>query len=97
MMRKTITRTMQTSTIKGFRIDIKDGQPIATALDPLTVMGNAKEKDALKALKEKYGKDTTLTVGSIQVEDETYEISVEDFIKHATKVEKKTTEAETTN
>ena len=48
----------------------------------------SKEKDALKALREKYGKNCSVTVGSIEVQEDTYEISVEDFLKHAKKVSK---------
>ena len=88
MMRKTIVRTMSTSTINAFALSMVDGKPVVENLEPLTVMGRATEKDALKALKEKYGKNASITIGSIEVQEDTYEISVEDFLKHAHKVEK---------
>lgn len=87
-MRKTIVRTMSTSTIHAYMLEIVDGKPVAKDLEPLTVMGCAKEKDALKVLKDKYGKDNAITVGKIEVTENTYEISVDDFVKYAKKVEK---------
>lgn len=96
MMRKTITRTMTTSTIKGFKLKIVDGAPSVETLDPVTIMGNANEKHALKALREVYGKDNSITVGSIETSEETYEISVDDFMKYATKVDKNKNQVEET-
>ena len=87
-MRKTIVRTMSTSTIYAYMLEVVDGKPVAKDLEPLTVMGSATEKDALKVLKDKYGKDNAITVGKIEVTENTYEISVDDFVKYAKKVEK---------
>lgn len=95
MMRKTICRTMATSTIKAFTIEMKDGAPVAKALDPITVMGKAKEKDALKAIKDAYNTNA-VTIGEIQIEEATYEISVDDFMKYAKKVDKAETETKET-
>ena len=88
MMRKTITRTMATSTIVGCTIEMVNGQPKTEMLEPVTVMGKANDKDAMKALREKYGKNKPLAVCEIAVAEDTYEISVDDFIKYAIKVEK---------
>lgn len=88
MMRKTIVRTMATSTINAFTLEMEKGKPVAKALDPITVMGKANEKDALKALKDKYGKNVAVTVGEIKVDEATYEISVDDFMKYAKRVDK---------
>ena len=87
-MRKTIVRTMATSTIHAFGLTMEGNIPKVETLDPITVMGKANEKEALKAVKEKYGKDKSITIGSIEVQEDTYEISVEDFVKHAKKIEK---------
>lgn len=86
-MRKSITRTMSTSTIKGFMLEIVEGNPVPKQLEPITVNGKVKEKDALKIFKDKYGKTSAITISSIDVEESTYEISVEDFVKYATKIE----------
>lgn len=83
MMRKTITRTLATSEITGYKVAIKDGKPEVETLPVLTVAGKAKEKDALKALEKEYGNG--VTVGKIEVTEAVYEISVDDFIKYAKK------------
>lgn len=87
MMRKTIVRTMATSTITAYTLEMKDGAPVAKALEPITVMGKAKKKDALKEVKEQY-ELTNVTIGEIKVEEATYEISVDDFMKYAKRVDK---------
>ena len=83
MMRTTITRTLATSKITGYKVDVKDGVPSVVTMPILTIAGKAKEKDALKALKNAYGEG--VTVGEIKVEENVYEISVDDFVKYATK------------
>lgn len=88
MMRKTIVRTMATSTITAFALHTKDGAPVVENLEPITVMGKASEKEALKSLKEVYGKDVSISIGKIEVTEDTYEISVDEFLKHAKKVDK---------
>ena len=100
MMRKTITRTIATSTIKAFKLSMVNGQPVVENLDPVIIAGKAKEKEALKALKEKYGDLKGVTIGEIETSEATYEISVEDFIKNAKKIDSesepdKTEEVET--
>ena len=62
MMRKTITRTLATSEITGYKVAIKDGKPEVETLPVLTVAGKA--KDATKAytdnLKEQEAKNKDL-------------------------------------
>lgn len=86
-MRKTIVRTIATSTVKAFKMVVVDGSPNVEELEPVTVLGKATQEKAMKALKEKYGKNTPLTITGITVQEDTYEISVEDFLKYATKLE----------
>lgn len=88
MMRNTITRTMATSTIHAYRLIMKDGKPEVESLAPLTIGGKATVKEAEKALRKEYGKEVPFTVSKIDVEESLYEISVEDFMKYAKKVEK---------
>lgn len=90
MMRANFTRTLATSTIKAFRLSVKDGKPSAEELPAIVVAGKVNEKEALKAVQKEYGKDSSVAVGSIEVEENLYAISVEDFMKHAVKVEKET-------
>lgn len=92
MMRTTITRTLATSEITGFKVVVKDGTPSVETLPVITIAGKAKEKDALKALKKAYGDG--ITVGSIKVDESVYEISVDDFIKYASKKGSEASESE---
>ena len=88
MMRNTITRTMATSTIHAYRLTMKEGKPEVESLDTLTISGKATIKDAEKALRKLYGKNEPITVSKIDVDEDVYEISVDDFMKYAKKVEK---------
>lgn len=88
MMRNTITRTLFTSDIHGVRTLLKDGQPEIVELPVLSIPGKASQKDAERALRREYGRGAALTVKEIVIHEDVYEISVEDFLKHATKVEK---------
>lgn len=94
MMRKKITRTMFTSKINAYTLEIEDGQPKVRNLEPITVMGKATQKEALKALKDLYGKECSITIASIDVSEDVYEISVDDFLKYATKVGKDVPQSE---
>lgn len=94
-MRKTITRSMATSTIKSFKTSIVDGKPEVKELDPVIVAGKVSEKDALKVLKKEMEDVNGVVIAGIETKEDVYEISVEDFIKYATKVTDKA-EAENT-
>lgn len=87
-MRKTIVRTIPVSKIKGYTVRVENGKPVAEELEPVIVVGKANDKEALKALQAEYGKGKAITVGEIEVSEDTYEITVSDFIAHATKVTK---------
>ena len=91
-MRKTLVRTISTSTISAFKLSMVDGQPTIENLEPVTVLGKVNPEQALKALKAEYGKNSAVQVGKIEVNEDTYEISVEDFVKYATKLEKAVSE-----
>lgn len=88
MMRNTITRTMATSEIHACRLTMVDGKPEVETLPVLTISGKATAKDAEKELRKVYGKTAPVTVTDIKVSEDTYEISVEDFMKYAKKIEK---------
>lgn len=88
MMRTTITRTMATSEIRAYRLVMREGRPEVEELPAMVISGKATEKDAEKALRKKYGKDAPVTISGIKVTEDVYEISVEDFMKYAKKVEK---------
>lgn len=87
-MRNTITRTMVESTVHGCKIEIVDGQPTTKALDPVTVMGKCSDDKAMKALIGAYGKTAGMMVVKVEETESLYEISVEDFMKYAKKIDK---------
>ena len=75
------------SKINAYLLTIENDQPKVENLEPLTVAGRPTEQEAIKHLKEVYGKTAPVKVGSIEVEECTFEISVSDFIKYATKID----------
>lgn len=87
-MRNTITRTITTATIRTAIIKVVDGQIKAVEHMPITTHGNIDMDTATKLVRKKYGKTTNVVVLEITHSDDEYEISVEDFIKYATKIEK---------
>lgn len=91
-MRKVITRTITTSTIKSLIFEIKEGKPVLTANAPLQVNGSISNDKALNEARKIYGQNAQLEEVIEKVD--TYEISVEDFMKYATKVEPKETTPE---
>lgn len=88
-MRKMITRKMVTSKIYGFKLDMKNGNPEVVKVEPITIAGKVNDIDGLKALKNAYGKTEPLMVEKIEQFEAMYEISVNDFLKYAKKVEVK--------
>ena len=87
-MRNTITRTMVESTVHGCMIEIVDGQPTTKTLEPVTVMGKCTNEKAMKVLTGAYGKIAGMAVVKVEETESLYEISVEDFMKHAKKIDK---------
>ncbi len=90
-MRKTIERTITATTIESANVTFEKGKPVIKNNEPLTVNGNITEDKALKEVRKAYGEMAQVT--SLAVIDDRYEISVEDFIKYATKIETPTEEA----
>ena len=84
-MRNTITRTITVTIVKSSNVLFKDGAPVVTPNADLTINGKVTEAKALKQIQKKYGATSLIT--SIENVDDTYEISVDDFMKHATKLE----------
>lgn len=89
-MRKSIVRTITATTIKSANLKFENGKPVATENVPFTVNGVLTMEKAQKEVTKKYGQFAQVT--DIKAVDDVYEISVEDFIKHAKKVEQPTAE-----
>lgn len=77
MMQKEITKT----NVKLAKMDLQDGQPVAIPLPDETLLGNVSLEKAQKEMSKKH---QGATVFSVEPDTVTYEMSVEDFIKHAT-------------
>jgi hypothetical protein len=84
-MRKSIPRTITATRIESATVEFKDGKPLALVNAPITVTGSVKEDKAFKLVQKQYGLKAQVTAVT-EIED-TYEISVEDFMKYAKKVE----------
>ena len=85
-MRTTIQRKLIETTIHGVSFKLKDGQPFMTTLEPVVVYGNVDNETALRELKRVYGKHEAIEIKSIVSEEQNFEITVQDFIKHAKRV-----------
>jgi regulatory protein YycI of two-component signal transduction system YycFG len=82
-----IQRTINVTIIKSVNVKFVGGKLVPTENAPLVVNGEIKEDKAIKAVRKAYGLSAQLT--EIQVTQDMYEISVEDFMKYAKKVEPK--------
>lgn len=87
-MRNTITRTITTADIHTATIRMENGEIKAIANPTITAYGNIDTETAQKIARKKYGKNANVVVLEVVHIDNEYEISVEDFIKYATKIEK---------
>lgn len=94
-MRKTIVRTITFTTIKSAKVGFEKGQPVVVSNEVITLNGIVAEDKALKEVRKTYGENSQIT--EITTTDNTYEISVEDFIKYATKIETPTNEETPSN
>jgi hypothetical protein len=83
-MRKTIVRTIVASTINSANVSFANGKPEVKDNAPIVVNGTIEEVKAVKEVRKAYG-ETAYVTGINEVND-VYEISVEDFMKYATKV-----------
>lgn len=87
-MRNTITRTINVTTIKGIKVTVTNGTPTFEPVDPITKYGEFNQAEAEKALRKAYGKHSNVIVSEIVTTEKFFEISIEDFVKHAKEVSK---------
>lgn len=80
MMRKHITRTLTRTTVDAYTVKMVDGKPEVEALEPVTVWGVPTEKEALKAVKDAHGNINGIAVGEIKSTEETYRVTIDDFV-----------------
>lgn len=87
MIRANIRRKIPTSEIKAFELTMAtDGQPVATEIPSFVVGGKLKEAEAMRVLRKLYGKQKLYRIVKITHDENMYEISVNDFLKYATKI-----------
>lgn len=86
-MRKTIERSITVTRIYFSKIVVESGEVTAIPMASIEVTGRINNEKALKVIKETHGKDAQFVVRELEEKEERYEISVEDFMKYATKVE----------
>lgn len=89
-MRKTIVRTITATTIQSVKLQFVNGKAELIDNEALTLNGKVDEATALKVIRKEYGENAQLK--SVEETTNVYEISVEDFIKHATIVKEEATE-----
>lgn len=89
-MRKEIQRTITATTILSSNVVLNSEGVETTENAPITVNGKISYDKALKLVRKTYGENAQIAVVN-SIED-MYEISVEDFLKYATKVEAVSTE-----
>ncbi len=91
-MRKTIVRTITTTTIKSANVVFEKGVPVAKENPVIVLNGTIEGDKVLKEVRKTYG-DYAQVIDTKE-DSNTYEISVEDFIKYAKIVEPKETKEE---
>lgn len=84
-MRKEIARTIVSTVVNSSNVSFVEGNAVITENDPLVFTGVIKEDKMLKEVRKVYGANANIT--KVETSSKLYEISVEDFMKHATVVE----------
>ena len=75
-MQKEITKTV----VKFSKIELQDGQPVASPIQEEIMLGNVSLEKAQKEINKNHN---GATVFSVEPETVVYEMDVVDFIKHA--------------
>ena len=87
-MKATIKHTLTESTINAYSVTIQEnGEPAVTKLNPITLFGKISKEDAQKEVKKGNPNSDSVMVSSITEKEVSYEISVEDFVKYAKRIE----------
>lgn len=81
-MRKVITKEVTSTTVKVAKLQMVDGTPQAIKIQDVVLLGNVSQEKAQKEVEKLHGKG--VTVFELQSVTKTYEMPVEEFIKHAT-------------
>lgn len=87
-----MTRTITTTTIHHYLIEVNDGKPHLKHAESITVNGKLNGKQIDKVMKEKYGNTTQYTITGTETDKQTYQIDLNTLIEHAEIVEPKQSE-----
>jgi hypothetical protein len=80
-MRKIMTKEVTTTKVKLAKMKMVEGTPTAIAMEDELLIGNVSLEKAQSLAVKKHG--TGVTVFEVVADTKVYEMSVEDFIKHA--------------
>lgn len=81
---KMITRTITATIIKSGLFEYKEGKGEINPQADITISGSTDLEKATKEIRKIYGYNAEI-IELVQIED-VYEISIEDFMKYATKI-----------
>lgn len=84
MARKNITKEVKRTIISPVSITLENGQPLATQLDPIVVMGAVTKEKANRLARKQHPDLETVVVDKLVEEVKVYEMSIEQFLQIAT-------------
>lgn len=87
---KEITRTIFTSTCYASLVYKLNGQLVEEPLPPLIWIGERlKEEKAFRLLRREHGKKMNILINHIDIKEDRFGLSFEDFMTYAHKIEKR--------
>lgn len=83
MVRKMMQREITNTTVRVSKMEVVEGKPVATELEPIELIGNQSLEGAQKQIKKMFPNEN---VQAFEVIPDTnvYELPLDEFIKHAT-------------
>lgn len=81
-MRKFMTKEVTSTTVKVSEVTNVDGQPVATQLEDVTLLGNVSMDKAQRQINKLFA-GRNVTVYGVETETKVYELPVKEFIEIA--------------
>ncbi len=82
------SRTVSFTRVKYVKTVVENGEAKLIAMPDAVFDGAITDRDKVESLmRRKFGKNMAITIVSIEYESGKYEMSLEEFIRHATKVD----------
>ena len=82
-MRKFMTKEVTSTTVKVTEITNVEGQPVATQLEDVTLLGNVSLEKAQRTVSKMFA-GRNVTVFGVETNTKVYELPVKEFIEIAT-------------